>query len=37
MFEEGIEHKGVKGALKVQDLAEIVESAMQPSESKGAA
>ncbi|MDO8700544.1 MAG: (Fe-S)-binding protein [Deltaproteobacteria bacterium] len=37
MFEEGIEHKGIKGALKVQDLAEIVEAAMQPSESKGAA
>jgi Fe-S oxidoreductase len=37
MFEEGIEHKGVKGALKVQDLVEIVEAAMQPSESKGAA
>jgi len=37
MFEEGIEHKGIKGALKVQDLVEIVEAAMQPSESKGAA
>ena len=37
MFEEGIEHKGIKGALKVQDLAEVVEVAMQPSESKGAA
>lgn len=35
MFEEGIEHKGIKGALKVQDLAEVVEVAMQPSESKG--
>ena len=33
MFEEGIEHKGIKGALKVQDLVEIVEAAMQPSES----
>lgn len=33
MFEEGIEHKGIKGALKVQDLAEIVEAAMQPTES----
>jgi Fe-S oxidoreductase len=37
MFEEGIEHKGINGALKVQDLVEIVEAAMQPSESKGAA
>jgi Fe-S oxidoreductase len=37
MFEEGIEHKNVKDSLKAQDLVEIVEAAMQPSESKGAA
>jgi len=37
MFEEGIEHKNIKDSLKAKDLAEIVEAAMQPSESKGAA
>jgi Fe-S oxidoreductase len=31
MFEEGIEHKGIKGALKVQDLAEVVEGAIKPA------
>jgi Fe-S oxidoreductase len=37
MFEEGIEHKNIKDSLKAKDLVEIVEAAMQPSESKGAA
>ncbi len=37
MFEEGIEHKNIKDSLKARDLVEIVEAAMQPSESKGAA
>jgi Fe-S oxidoreductase len=36
MFEESIEHKNIKDSLKAQDLVEIVEAAMQPSESKGA-
>ena len=31
MFEEGIDHKGIKGALKVQDLAEVVELAIKPA------
>jgi hypothetical protein len=31
MFEEGIEHRDIKGSLKAIDLVEIVEAAMQPS------
>ena len=34
MFEESIEHKGIQDSLKVQDLVEIVEVAMQSSSSK---
>lgn len=36
MFEESIEHKNIKDSLKAQDFVEIVEAAMQPSESGGA-
>jgi Fe-S oxidoreductase/nitrate reductase gamma subunit len=32
MFEESIEHKEPKGALKAQDLTEVVEAAMQQSQ-----
>ena len=31
MFEESIEHKGMKDSMKAKDLAEIVEAAMRPS------
>ena len=31
MFEEGIEHKGIKGSLKARDLIELVEGAMSQS------
>jgi Fe-S oxidoreductase len=31
MFEDGIEHKGIKDSLKVRDLVELVEAAMKQS------
>jgi Fe-S oxidoreductase/nitrate reductase gamma subunit len=31
MFEEGIEHKGIKDSLKARDLVELVEAAMKQS------